>query len=68
MAPSGFQASRFVNNDYVTAEITYSTAHVRHEALTWTRATFVLGAAPKKVVSLLLPHDCVHWSAPEERI
>ena len=25
--------------------------------------SFVTWAPPKKVVSLLLPHDCVHWSA-----
>ena len=30
----------FVNNDYVTAEITYSAAHVCHKILTWTWATF----------------------------
>ena len=32
----------FINNDHVTAEITYSTAHARHEVLTWPRATFAL--------------------------
>ena len=26
----------FVNNDYVTAEVTYSTAYARHEVLAWT--------------------------------
>ena len=30
---------RFINNDYVTAEITYSPAHARHQVLTWTRTT-----------------------------
>ena len=25
----------FVNNDYVIAEIVYSTAHVHHEVLAW---------------------------------
>ena len=28
-----------VNNDYVTAEIMYSTAHMHHEVLTWSWAT-----------------------------
>ena len=39
MAYPGSLASRFVNNDYVTAEIIYSTAPMRHEVLTWSRAT-----------------------------
>ena len=30
-------ATHFVNNDYVTAEITYSTAHAHHEVPTWLR-------------------------------
>ena len=30
---------RFVNNDYVTAELIYSTGHARHKVLTWSRAT-----------------------------
>ena len=32
----------FVNNDYVTGEITYSTAHACHEVLDWPPAAFVL--------------------------
>ena len=28
-------SSHFVNNDYITAEITYSTAHVCHKAFSW---------------------------------
>ena len=32
----------FVNNDYVTVEINYSTAHVHREVLAWPRATFAL--------------------------
>ena len=32
----------FVNNDYVTGEITYSTAHACHEVLDWPSAAFVL--------------------------
>ena len=35
-------APSFVNNGYVTAEITYSTARVCHEVLAWPLATFVL--------------------------
>ena len=38
MAYPGSLASRFVNNDYVTAEIIYSTAHVHHKELAWTGA------------------------------
>ena len=29
----------FVNNDYVTAELTYRTVHARHELLAWSRVT-----------------------------
>ena len=35
-------ATHFVNNDYVTAEITYSTAHAHHKVLAWPQATLVL--------------------------
>ena len=35
-------APHFVNNDYVTAEIAYSTEHVHHEVFTWPWAIFVL--------------------------
>ena len=35
MACSGSLAPHFVNNDCVTAEIVYSTAHARHEVLSW---------------------------------
>ena len=38
-ACSGSLTARFVNNDYVTAEITDSTAHARQEALAWSRVT-----------------------------
>ena len=34
-------APHFVNNDYITAEITYSTAHAHREVLAWPQA-FVL--------------------------
>ena len=33
---------RFVNDDWVTAEIIYSTTHARHEVLAWPQAAFVL--------------------------
>ena len=33
---------RFVINDYVTAEVTYSTVHGHHDVLSWPGATFVL--------------------------
>ena len=35
---------RFVNNGYITAEITYSThdAHMHHQVLAWPQAPFVL--------------------------
>ena len=29
-------------HDYVTAEMTYSTAHVRHEVCTWSQATHLV--------------------------
>ena len=32
-------ATHFVNNDYVTAEITYNIAHVCHKVLAWPQAT-----------------------------
>ena len=37
MVCSGSLALCFVNNDYVTAEIIYSTAHDCHEVLAWSR-------------------------------
>ena len=37
MAYSGSLTPSFVNNDHVTAEITYSTAHALHEVLTWSQ-------------------------------
>lgn len=33
------RASCFVNNDCITAEMTYSTTHVHHKALAWSQAT-----------------------------
>ena len=33
---------RFVNNDYVTSELTYSTEHECHQVLVWLWATVVL--------------------------
>ena len=38
-ACSAFLTPRFVNNDYVKAEITDSTAHARQETLAWSRVT-----------------------------
>ena len=35
-------ASQFVNDVYVTVEITYSMTHVRHELLTLSRGTHLL--------------------------
>lgn len=35
-------APRFVNNNYLTAEVTHSTEHACQEVLSWPRATFVL--------------------------
>ena len=32
----------FVNNNYVRAEVTYSTAYAHHGVLAWTQATFVI--------------------------
>ena len=40
MECSGSLAPRFVNNDYVIAEIICSTAHARQEVLTRSRATW----------------------------
>ena len=39
IACSGSLAPPFVDNDYVTAEITYSTVHPHQEVLAWSRAT-----------------------------
>ena len=36
---SGSLTPRFVNNDYVTAEIIYTTAHARHEVPAWSQVT-----------------------------
>ena len=68
MAYSGSLTPSFVNNDCVTAEITYSTAHALHEVL-----TLVTGgvwhsdmcAPPRK--HLLLPHGCVRWVSHQRR-
>ena len=38
VACSGSLTPRFVNEDYVIAELTCSTAHVRHEVLAWSWA------------------------------
>ena len=70
MACSGFLAPRFVNNDYVTAEIICSTAYVCHEVLTWLWATLCgtpVPAPPIKPWELLLYHSCVRWVSQERR-
>ena len=54
-------APGFVNSDYVTAEITYSTVHVHHGVPGWTWAASVMWTPPKIVAALLLCHTCVHW-------
>ena len=35
-------APHFVDNDYVTAEITYSTVHACHKVLAWSRMCVVM--------------------------
>ena len=70
MAYPGSLASRFVNNDYVTAEIICSTAYVCHEVLTWLWATLCgtpVPAPPIKPWELLLYHSCVRWVSQERR-
>ena len=55
---SGSLTSRFVNNDYETAEIIYSTVHACHEILAWSRATLCgtpVWASPWK------PWLLLHW-------
>ena len=54
----------FVNNDYVTTEITYSTVCVHHEVLAWSWDTLCcrdIWVPPRKWWHLLLHHCCVHW-------
>ena len=51
---SGSLAPRFVNNDYLTAEIIYSTAQAHHEVLAWLWVTSCgtsVWAPPKKSTS-----------------
>ena len=61
----------FVNNDYVTAEIIYSTVHAHHEVFTWSWVICVwyvyMSSTKKKVVALLLHHGCVLWVSHERR-
>ena len=68
MACSGSLAACFVNNDYVTAEIIYSTAHVHHKELAWTGATV---SSRKEVVCryvVLCYVCCSSCCASQERI
>ena len=48
MACLGSHTPRFVNNDYETAEIIYSTEHKCHKVLPRTQATSDIWAPPKK--------------------
>ena len=60
----------FVNNDYVTAEIIYSTAYACHEVLAWSRTTLWythVWAVPRKQWHLWPCHGCVPWVSQERR-
>ena len=61
MVYSGPFTPHIINDDCVTVEITYSTEHVCHEILVWSRV--VLCNTPV----LLLRHGCVHWVSHERR-
>ena len=66
MACSGSLAPHFVNNDYVTAEVTYNTAHAHHKVLlTWSWATLCYKDmnSTQKSSALLLPHVYVWGTA-----
>ena len=66
----------FVNNDYVTAEISYSTVHVHHKVLAWPQATFVLWVyirftwkGPEGSCEVMLCYVCCYsCDASQERI
>ena len=60
-----FRCSCFVNNDYVTAEITYSIAHANHEVLLWIRSTFVTCAWSLSLVGLFATPWTVARLAPQ---
>ena len=66
MVWSGSLAPHFVHNDYVTAEITYTTAHECHRYLLchvlYTHVSF-----PEKAAALLLHHIFVRWVSREKR-
>ena len=66
MVWSGSLAPHFVHNDYVTAEITYTTAHECHRYLLchvlYTHVSF-----PEKAAALLLHHSFVRWVSREKR-
>ena len=54
MGCSGSLAPHLINNDYLTAEIIYSTAQAHHEVLVWLQATLFgtpVWAPPKKSAS-----------------
>ena len=70
-ACSGSLTPRFVNNDYVKAELTDSTAHARQEALAWSRVTLCSTHmwALSKNGSITVASWLCWWGQPwEERI
>ena len=69
MVYPGPLAPHFVNNDYVTAEVIYSTVHASHELFTWSQVVYGIHmwAPPEEVAALLLHHWCVCWVTQERR-
>ena len=60
----------FVNKDYVTAEIPYSTGNACHKVPAWSQATLCcmpVWALPRKQGWLLLRHSCVCWVSHRRR-
>ena len=71
MACSGSLAPRFVDNDYLTAEIIYSTVHAPYEVPAWSGATLCctnVCAPPRKLGAILLSSLCLLGQPREERI
>ena len=61
---------RFVNNDYATAEIIYSTAQWTSQGTCLTTSYFVLQwyvSSTQKAAASLLHHSCVCWVNHERR-
>ena len=68
---SDFITPRFINNDYVRAEIIYSTVHAPHKVLAWSRATLCcrdIWALPRNWGHLLPHHGCNPLDQPWEEI